>query len=424
MENNKNDLIEIFKEKKSLFVGVLILWLISLACTLLLKFCCGKAMGDLGAVGDTFGAVNALFSGLAFAGMVVTLVMQKQELELQREELKETRKEMRSQTEQFELQSRVLKIQLFENTYYTMLNQHERIVDDLILKDKKGKEAVSLLLLNYLNVRQNNQSRETYFVKYKTFYPYLNHLIQIFKYVDDSPYLNVYEKYDYLQKFVSTFWKDEIHLLSIYGLNNDRLKSMIEKYGLLESININNLYLDVRDSYDIEKATKFNKSLIDFQLNNFEVYSYCEGFYTYKIECRIESKCVCFIDHIKLKNKESFMVVDQKERKLESAFRNLRFDIKGIKYWDLYNKLRRLEKDADKIDDFQLSRNIEFTFLGGIQTPYNSDHSHDILPHDNWTIEISVNKQLYEFPLFINEIVEKEEIGLDIENNGYPPLYF
>ena len=42
---------------------------------------------DAGAIGDAFGGVNALFSGLAFAGLVVTLYMQRQELELQRNEL-------------------------------------------------------------------------------------------------------------------------------------------------------------------------------------------------------------------------------------------------------------------------------------------------------------------------------------------------
>ena len=39
-----------------------------------------------GTFGDMFGAVNALFSGLAFAGLIVTLLYQKEELKLQREE--------------------------------------------------------------------------------------------------------------------------------------------------------------------------------------------------------------------------------------------------------------------------------------------------------------------------------------------------
>lgn len=41
-----------------------------------------------------FGGVTALFSGLAFAGMIYAIIMQSQELALQREELSLTRKEL------------------------------------------------------------------------------------------------------------------------------------------------------------------------------------------------------------------------------------------------------------------------------------------------------------------------------------------
>ena len=46
---------------------------------------------ERGTFGDMFGAVNALFSGLAFAGLIATLLYQKEELKLQREELAQTR---------------------------------------------------------------------------------------------------------------------------------------------------------------------------------------------------------------------------------------------------------------------------------------------------------------------------------------------
>lgn len=41
-----------------------------------------------GAFGDSFGYVNSLFSGLAFAGVIYAILLQRKELELQREELK------------------------------------------------------------------------------------------------------------------------------------------------------------------------------------------------------------------------------------------------------------------------------------------------------------------------------------------------
>lgn len=49
---------------------------------------------DPGQFGDMFGAVNALFSGLAFATLIYTVFLQRRELQLQREELAATRIEL------------------------------------------------------------------------------------------------------------------------------------------------------------------------------------------------------------------------------------------------------------------------------------------------------------------------------------------
>lgn len=50
-------------------------------------------------IGDSFGSVNSLFSGLAFAILIGTIYLQKRELELQREELSLTREEIRRSSE-------------------------------------------------------------------------------------------------------------------------------------------------------------------------------------------------------------------------------------------------------------------------------------------------------------------------------------
>ena len=47
-----------------------------------------------GQFGDVFGAVNALFSGLAFAGLIFAILLQREDLELQRQELTLTRQEL------------------------------------------------------------------------------------------------------------------------------------------------------------------------------------------------------------------------------------------------------------------------------------------------------------------------------------------
>ena len=70
-----------------------------------------------GQLGDLFGGINALFSGLALAGVVTAVVLQSHELQLQRvsmekqrEELELTRNEIKLQREQLELQREELKL--------------------------------------------------------------------------------------------------------------------------------------------------------------------------------------------------------------------------------------------------------------------------------------------------------------------------
>jgi hypothetical protein len=55
----------------------------------------GPQMATRGQFGDIFGGVNALFTGLAFAGVIYTILLQRQELGLQREELRLTRDELK-----------------------------------------------------------------------------------------------------------------------------------------------------------------------------------------------------------------------------------------------------------------------------------------------------------------------------------------
>ncbi|MBK8476387.1 MAG: hypothetical protein IPL39_08700 [Opitutaceae bacterium] len=60
-----------------------------------------------GTFGDAFGALNTLFSGLAFAAIIYTVYLQREELSLQRKEMELTREELRGQKEQLEIQNRL-----------------------------------------------------------------------------------------------------------------------------------------------------------------------------------------------------------------------------------------------------------------------------------------------------------------------------
>lgn len=60
-----------------------------------------------GTFGDSFGVVNSLFSALAFAGVIVTMILQTEELKLQRRELDETQEELRRSAQAQEASERM-----------------------------------------------------------------------------------------------------------------------------------------------------------------------------------------------------------------------------------------------------------------------------------------------------------------------------
>lgn len=103
-----------------------------------------------GQFGDMFGAVNTLFSGLAFASLIYALTLQRRDLALQRRELEMTRSELkRSATAQAEAAAtaaRVEKLQL-ESTELTILTNKIQ-----------SAAAVSQALMAYLPRASNMSS--------------------------------------------------------------------------------------------------------------------------------------------------------------------------------------------------------------------------------------------------------------------------
>lgn len=77
---------------------------------------------DRGTFGDMFGAVNALFSGLAFATLIYTVFLQRRELQLQREELAATRIELQRSAAAQEASERALKAQADATAMSAQLN--------------------------------------------------------------------------------------------------------------------------------------------------------------------------------------------------------------------------------------------------------------------------------------------------------------
>lgn len=83
--------------------------------------------------GDSFGVLTSLFTGLAFAGLIVTILLQRKDINLQQEELQETREVMVKQN--------------FEATFFQLTKMFngivESIADDLRGgADKRGRDCI------------------------------------------------------------------------------------------------------------------------------------------------------------------------------------------------------------------------------------------------------------------------------------------
>ena len=71
-----------------------------------------SAETNIGIVGDQFGSINALFSGLAFVGVIWAITLQRNELKLQREAIDLQRKELKQNTAELQNQAKALRGQL------------------------------------------------------------------------------------------------------------------------------------------------------------------------------------------------------------------------------------------------------------------------------------------------------------------------
>lgn len=96
---------------------------------------------EAGVFGDSFGVVNALFSGLAFAGIIYTILLQRKELVLQRRDLELTRDELKGQKAEFKKQNETLTHQQFEDTFFSLLSMITDVRSNILkVETKDGKD--------------------------------------------------------------------------------------------------------------------------------------------------------------------------------------------------------------------------------------------------------------------------------------------
>ena len=256
-------------------LAVFAIWLLSWG---LIDLCISEC-DDRGTFGDKFGAVNSLFSGLAFAGLIVTLLYQKEELKLQREELAQTREELKGQLEEFEEQNKTMKRQRFENTFFNMLSLQQEIVANLSYEYYassnicphsipeeifyKGAPKVQLVgrktfegiykhaIIEYNGARHADGIikilKQNGYIAYPVisvttrFDHYFRHLYHIYKFVDTSDLIEDSERYDYACIIRSQLSDYELVMMFYNCLTangRDKFKPLIEKYAVFNDLRL------------------------------------------------------------------------------------------------------------------------------------------------------------------------------------------
>ncbi|WP_455756490.1 putative phage abortive infection protein [Sulfurimonas sp.] len=268
MKDNKHSDNLNFSEYKYIAIGMLIV-----VATIYLAFnttdnTSSNQIASWGAVGDFFGGIlNPTFALLGLFALLATIKLQTIELrhsskalENSHEELKLTREESKKATTALQQQSKSIKLQNFENTFFKMLDLHSEItksfhlqkniqhikssINDIPIqfhynnKGKVYKEAIveldrtlNRLLINF-NTLKNYQSvdniedvpknfinqidntNELYIVFYKEFQQYLSHyfrnIYQILKFISKTKGIN---KKFYTNIFRSQISEPELRLL-------------------------------------------------------------------------------------------------------------------------------------------------------------------------------------------------------------------
>ena len=287
---------------------------------------------DRGTFGDQFGFVNTLFSGLAFAGMIFTILLQKEELALQRKELADNREEMKHQTEQFISQNDNLKIQRFENTFFNMLEQLQHIVNGLsiqyqekvkvketttdpgtryIEKDEivshrvQGRDLFRYAFVEAshdlengnevegLGRKMRNEGFKAYMNSYTPTYfdHYFRFIYTILAFIKKNEWLGSEAQYGYAKMLRAILSRYELVWLFYNGLSDygkDKLKPLIEEYAMLKNLRTDLLTI-CKENLDLLKE----KGIVDeytgkFELSDFEFFiTDCE--YEYKEKYKLKA---------------------------------------------------------------------------------------------------------------------------------------
>ncbi len=233
------------------------------------------SISQSGTFGDSFGPLTSLFSGLAFAGLIITIIMQREELELQRHELADTREVLKEQGNTALIQKQIMeeqrdiaRVQAFESIFFEMLNSFVKfLTSEVTSEDPFGNKYTGMSaydnyfksqssknnkcfgeLINEMNIEDiKNQYYDLLFSsEYANLRVMPVMLLELFNYLDSNDYI---KKSFYVKSIILKLQGDQLYYIFYHALVFDderpgyiSLKHFFEKYGFFSLYADLNIY--------------------------------------------------------------------------------------------------------------------------------------------------------------------------------------
>lgn len=156
MEEKNNKIISL----RNLIIIVVSLWIISG----IISWIFFQSWTESASFGDTFGAINSLFSGLALAGIIYTIFLQKTELSLQRKELEYTRQELSRTADAQEQTTKIMNEQI-RLSNLPFLQYTSKIIRDeecLVISNQSDNPTFDVDIWMFITEDENTYPRQKF----------------------------------------------------------------------------------------------------------------------------------------------------------------------------------------------------------------------------------------------------------------------
>lgn len=234
--------------------------------------------GEKGVFGDAFGAVNSLFSGMAFVGLIYAIIIQRHETDIAKSELEKTKDILENQNKSLEKQQ-------FETTYFQLLRLLSDVTNQIDLQRiegnvtiiTKGKDTFPVFVKRFKET--GNYLAEALYgsrdfdKKYDEFYKrhnselghYFRLLYNILKFIDESRFIDDSKTEIESKRFYSNIIRAqlsdaEVAIIFYNGLSSvskGKMKIYIEKYQLLK-------YLSDKDLIDVKLKENYENIAYEY----------------------------------------------------------------------------------------------------------------------------------------------------------------